>query len=608
MPLNFATIDCYEGPSDRSKVGADLSVANNIIRRGATYHVRAFVPRELQSVIGKKEIHRSLRTTDPQEAKRLARAVLDELDAEWQTIRDRRTIEPSDIDEVIWERYIALVEADERFRMELPTEEDLDEIWAILASEFGSEDIGAYRILETFRDRHELDARQREARLQQLRQDAARAETKSVAPVVRREIEKRQLIADPSSIDYRRLSQGIVRAEIEALTRSVERDRGDWSGEIKDALVKPAMKRRIEPSETIMGQFDIYAKANPNNIKADTLDYSRKCVAIFADSLPKGYPASGIDKKAVREWHDLLRQFPVKAAEISEFRGLPIRRVVALNQERQRPTISKQTMNKYLSALGSFCNWLVRRGVIDINPTTGMHDKLDKDARPVRSYSEQELASIFKSPIYSGFLSDEKDYLPGNRTADDWRHWLPLLALFTGARLGELAQLLTDDVRKMHGHPVIIITREGDPAKSVKTKTSQRVIPVHPELERLGFLDFHARAAASASPRLFPEILPDARGHISGRPSSWYRRYVKRIGVKEDRSVNFHSFRHGLADACRRAGYLDTEYNFILGHADQKGATTRGYGSIVEGSLKRRVEIINAVAFPGLDLSHLYRA
>ncbi|MBN9069228.1 MAG: integrase [Rhizobiales bacterium] len=496
--MNFATIDCYEGPSDRSKVGADLSVANNIIRRGATYHVRAFVPRELQSVIGKKEIHRSLRTTDPQEAKRLARAVLDELDAEWQTIRDRRTIEPSDIDEVIWERYIALVEADERFRMELPTEEDLDEIWAILASEFGSEDIGAYRILETFRDRHELDARQREARLQQLRQDAARAETKSVAPVVRREIEKRQLIADPSSIDYRRLSQVIVRAEIEALTRSVERDRGDWSGEIKDALVKPAMKRRIEPSETIMGQFDIYAKANPNNIKADTLDYSRKCVAIFADSLPKGYPASGIDKKAVREWHDLLRQFPVKAAEISEFRGLPIRRVVALNQERQRPTISKQTMNKYLSALGSFCNWLVRRGVIDINPTTGMHDKLDKDARPVRSYSEQELASIFKSPIYSGFLSDEKDYLPGNRTADDWRHWLPLLALFTGARLGELAQLLTDDVRKMHGHPVIIITREGDPAKSVKTKTSQRVIPVHPELERLGFLDFHARAAASA--------------------------------------------------------------------------------------------------------------
>lgn len=68
--------------------------------------------------------------------------------------------------------------------------------------------------------------------------------------------------------------------------------------------------------------------------------------------------------------------------------------------------------------------------------------------------------------------------------------------------------------------------------------------------------------------------------------------------MKVDKTVNFHSFRHGIADAFRDAGYLDEQFNMLLGHT--KATTTGRYGIMPQGILSQRVEMIEAVAFPGL--------
>jgi integrase len=102
---------------------------------------------------------------------------------------------------------------------------------------------------------------------------------------------------------------------------------------------------------------------------------------------------------------------------------------------------------------------------------------------------------------------------------------------------------------------------------------------------------------------LFPEIKPDGRGFMSGRPSAFFNGYFSAIGMKQDKTVNFHSFRHGIADAFRSAGYLDEQFGMLLGHT--KATTTGRYGIIPQGILADRVKMIEAVAFPGLDLSSL---
>jgi integrase len=268
-------------------------------------------------------------------------------------------------------------------------------------------------------------------------------------------------------------------------------------------------------------------------------------------------------------------------------------------------TIEAPTINKHLAALGKFSTWLLANDYIAEPVMTGMYLDENRRERKRLPFTSDQLTELFRSPLYTGFQSDGKEHQPGNLTTRGWRFWLPLVGLFTGARLGEIAQLHTADVRQIHGTWVIHVTTEGGD-KSTKTAGSMRVIPVHSELIRLGFLDYHAKIKARHEKRLFPEIEPDARGFLSGRPSEFYRDYLRRIGIKtkQDRTINFHSLRHGFADALRRAGYRDEEFGFLLGHT--KASTTGRYGIVAQGVLEQRVAMIEGVGFPGVDLKHLY--
>ena len=66
-----------------------------------------------------------------------------------------------------------------------------------------------------------------------------------------------------------------------------------------------------------------------------------------------------------------------------------------------------------------------------------------------------------------------------------------------------------------------------------------------------------------------------------------------------DKTVNFHSLRHGIADAFRNAGYLDEQFNVLLGHT--KATTTGTYGIVPQGILSERVKMIEAVEFSSLN-------
>jgi hypothetical protein len=49
--------------------------------------------------------------------------------------------------------------------------------------------------------------------------------------------------------------------------------------------------------------------------------------------------------------------------------------------------------------------------------------------------------------------------------------------------------------------------------------------------------------------------------------------------VKTASSINFHSFRHGISDAFRQAGYLNEEFGMLLEHT--KATTTGTYGIVL---------------------------
>jgi integrase len=159
--------------------------------------------------------------------------------------------------------------------------------------------------------------------------------------------------------------------------------------------------------------------------------------------------------------------------------------------------------------------------------------------------------------------------------------------------------LLVTDVRQEHGHWIMHVTKEGSERKRTKTAGSQRVVPVHSQLISLGFDKYHARAIALGKKQLF-DVKPDARGYFSGGPSKFFGNYLRDIGIKTGRDLNFHSFRHTVADAFRKAGFVDEEFAPLLGHT--KATTTGKYGIMKPMVLAQRVAMIEAIKYPGLHV------
>lgn len=147
------------------------------------------------------------------------------------------------------------------------------------------------------------------------------------------------------------------------------------------------------------------------------------------------------------------------------------------------------------------------------------------------------------------------------------------------------------------------ITTEGDGDKSVKTDGSMRVVPIHAELISLGFLNYHKTMKGKGSARLFPNAERNERGQMMADFSRDFPRYLTKVGIKEGRGLSLYSFRHGVADALRRAGFLDEQFGFILGHTS--GTMTQRYGTLPQGMLEQRVELINSISYPNLELRHL---
>jgi len=160
----------------------------------------------------------------------------------------------------------------------------------------------------------------------------------------------------------------------------------------------------------------------------------------------------------------------------------------------------------------------------------------------------------------------------------DGKFWVPIIALYSGLRLGEIAQLLVSDIKWEHDIPYFDINKgEGEDDKQLKTWASVRRVPIHPKLIALGLLA-HVEQQRQKNPkgRIFPEVTPGKDGYYSANISKWFSRYAKAVEVKTPKT-SFHSFRHNFKDALVRGGVTEAFSKAMMGHADE--SVHENYGS-----------------------------
>jgi len=228
-------------------------------------------------------------------------------------------------------------------------------------------------------------------------------------------------------------------------------------------------------------------------------------------------------------------------------------------------------------------------GLVPTNVARGLRVPKGKIETLVRrSYSTPELERLMASSLYT---SRYRPVGGGGEAAA----WLPLIALATGARLEEIAQLRVDDLilDRLHG-PLMRITDEGE-GQQLKTESSRRIIPLHPQLIDAGLLRYAALVKEAQHDWLFPELVADHDGRRGANFSKWFQRYLRdRNGLAiGDPAIVFHSFRHTFKTFCRAASIEEEVSDALTGHAP--ASIGRTYG---EMPLSRLGPAIQSLVFP----------
>jgi integrase len=319
-------------------------------------------------------------------------------------------------------------------------------------------------------------------------------------------------------------------------------------------------------------------------------------------------PLTGITREGCRDFVALLREMPRNAHQ--RFPNMMIREVIAAAKATgERRLISTANLNAYINRFGGVVNWAMNEGYLDRNPLRGLKLPDPVKKRDKRNpFSAEQLRSIFNAPIYTGCRDDTSGYaIPGDQRPRRARFWVPLIALFSGLRLNEICQLEVSDIQDIGGIQCFRVASglslTGE-EKRVKTNASERIVPVHEELIRCGFLAFAESQRRCCETSLFPELPFGHLGYRSTTLSKWFSRFLKNAGAAAPLTC-FHSFRHNFRDGLREAR-IDRDVALLLGGwtSDGKGtAVADNYGS---GYLPLALaEALNAVQFPALNIDHL---
>ncbi|WP_404355799.1 DUF6538 domain-containing protein [Methylotuvimicrobium sp. KM1] len=150
------------------------------------------------------------------------------------------------------------------------------------------------------------------------------------------------------------------------------------------------------------------------------------------------------------------------------------------------------------------------------------------------------------------------------------KFWLPVVGLFTGARVSEICQInpQKDVILDDSGVLYLSINNDGE-GKSVKTAAGVRVVPVHSRLIELGFLDYVESVRKAGHTRLFPQWAQKKGAKAGDSAGHDFRRFLEDIGLRDSTKgralTGMHGFRKTVLTHAYKGGFLGAILP-IIGH------------------------------------------
>lgn len=596
----------------------------------------------------------SLRTPDLREANSRALAKLAELDALWrslragQVLRDPSSLTPEEVHAIAQGLRVSVLAEDQRQREDLPGLVASLRLWwqakhspagQAIALDASTLDLGARALREAL-----LSARgepEPGLSLPYLLSPEGAADLaqwpawKGLPPPVRDVLVMRNLEAldrakeaasrgDPSpflvqaeavakaqgvnlgpdgwlSDAARDLRQTCQEAFLIALEERVQRDQGR-------TVRTPAVDHTTTPAgpavPVVVPAAPVVAKAKPRHDKRQPVDILEADPAqvylrdVLADWEKKGHEEKTVSKyrRFVSLYEDLTDD--PSMAEISRAHGPRFLR--ALEGAAGERSLSTITIKDAVERCGTLLNhYSTLTGRIPFGlwarvstQATGEEDRQERDA-----WTPEELVRMFGLPVWQRY-----ELPTAGKPGLDAAYWCPLIALFTGCRISEAAQLVTDDLEERSGRWFLRIAVTKEPQR-LKNRAAWRTIPLPQKLIDLGLVEYRDAIKAQGQDWLFPATDKGGKNGAGGGLSDWWSKLKTEHGFRD--AIKLHTLRATANSALILKDVPDPIRCRYTGHTPEGGVNVRHYSKLTPEDLIPVADLIDK-QYDFLDLPKVY--
>jgi len=280
--------------------------------------------------------------------------------------------------------------------------------------------------------------------------------------------------------------------------------------------------------------------------------------------------------------------------------------------------LSEQSIKKRLRMLSSA---IFHARDIDLfkgdNPLSNM--RLSNLIRPTdrsvmpdkRRLQISELNAIFAHPWFTGCQSATETHLPGSHRLTGAEYWVPIVAVLTGCRAGELGGIKLSEVRLDGGLPHLLIRSN----EHRRTKNGRsRCVPILDALIELGFPAYVDGIRRRGETRLFPDWTAiKAAGSGEDAYPAWSNSRVIRafnrtvipamladkLAPDARREVTFHSLRGAFKAMIGTTNNIPMNVvHEVIGHAKNE-IDSRYIGEV---TIEETYPLISSLVYEGLIL------
>lgn len=264
------------------------------------------------------------------------------------------------------------------------------------------------------------------------------------------------------------------------------------------------------------------------------------------------------------------------------------------------PARSQVNVRDRLAYLRTLLEWAAQEDIVPVNVARDVKMAVTERGEKRKDFSLDDLSALFAGPVHAKGERPKGGY-------GEAVYWLPLIALFMGARREEIGQLrvqdvmleayIDDDDKRQEAWCIDITDTPDDDAlpNQIKNEASNRLVPLHPKLIELGFIDYVTKLPDQTG-RVFPGLKAVGIGKkLTDKVGQWFSRYKQECGI-EDKAKVFHSFRHTWKTHAVDAGIPERVCRQFQGHEGKDAADKYGTAP----SMRVMVDAIASYRVPGL--------